>query len=1001
MNPAPRGSRSPTRSHQNQRNSRFSYGKRVARDESDRRLTVIPTPTPVKDRTARTVGRYVTIEEIGAGGFGTVWRAWDTQLSRTVALKLLRGRHEADIARFRREARLAAGLSHPNIAAVYEVGDDPPFIAMQFIDGRSADAVGATLAEALRIVRHAAEAVDEAHRAGIVHRDLKPENIMVDRQGRVFVMDFGLARPTEGGGPQTTELVGTPPYMSPEQVEGGLLDARSDVYSLGATLYSLIAGRPPFAGSIGEILRAILNRDPDRLPVPSEAWTIVARCMEKDPARRYPSAGELARDIERYLAGEPIHARPPTLAYRLAKRLRRNARVVAAAALAVAAVAGLLLPAWWSAEREVRRLADDEQIRAAQRDCVAALRVRLEEASRRDNPGPACDSIASELEALAPAIPEVDILLGDALSMHPLVIQERARFEKAAAAYDRALADGQRRVAALQGRRQLRLRRVLFHLSVTQLTYGTVQYGEAEMGEDLREAGSLAAEALARGDFAEADRLAGESMEAMPETARLLRACARIGAHDYEGAMNDADAATELRPCSVEATFIKAVAAFVRMDHEAVERILPRLRELAPDALPTLVTEALLSVVFDRFDRLPPLLERLATAAEPPEVARAAAAFGWTAIGDFARARVEIELAGSDRPFVLGVRAALRESEGDATGASEDLRRIGDPRAASPLVLIGLLHWYRGDLDRAEACCTRVIEAADGNALAWAARAIVRFSRGDALAAAMDAARAAQLDPGFIALTTQHRQPAAHIALQRAVTAYRAGESADRRGEDPSEHFRRAYAIIEEALAGSPTPHESARLLRNRGAMKLNRAGVLNERNLDDAELLDGSTADYDRAQALHPYSFNAESFECRSHARFLRAAAEWKKARALSPALNESIRDAEAALELEPKRLKSRMLLGRAHWYDAFIAARQGRDPEASATRAIEAVDRLPETFADARERWLLRARSCVYLSRWEEADAGFGRAVESDPACRERIQAEWDEAKRRLGEK
>jgi serine/threonine protein kinase len=192
---------------------------------------------------------------------GEVWKAWDLDLSRWVAVKFLKGAGADEIDRFKREAQLAGKLNHPNIAAVYEVGEagEKPYIAMQFVDGTTlGDAPRLAAQTAARVVRDAARAVDHAHAQGIIHRDLKPDNVMMTRLDKpasgssrapdlhVYVMDFGLARAAEGASGLTLSghIVGTPSYMPPERARGDRVDARADVYSLGATLYELLTGRP-------------------------------------------------------------------------------------------------------------------------------------------------------------------------------------------------------------------------------------------------------------------------------------------------------------------------------------------------------------------------------------------------------------------------------------------------------------------------------------------------------------------------------------------------------------------------------------------------------------------------------------------------------------------------------------------------------------------------------------------------------------------------------------
>jgi len=310
------------------------------------------------DKSGR-LARYVRTEKLGSGGMGEVWKALDTELNRWVALKFLKEEEPAVVSRFLREARTAAGLSHPGIAAIYEVGEAEGrrFIAMQYVPGRTMDSVPWKDRRLLvRLLRDIARALEHAHKSGVIHRDLKPANLMVQEKEdgwNVAILDFGLARPIDRGErlSKSGEVFGTVPYMSPEQSRGEALDVRSDVYSLGATMYELLTGRPPFVGeNLVELIRKIGSEEPSPLrkvnpAIDRDLETIVMACLQKDRGRRYPSARALAADLGRWLKREPILARPPSALYRLRMGLAR--RKAAAAALA-AGLAFASVVAWWA-----------------------------------------------------------------------------------------------------------------------------------------------------------------------------------------------------------------------------------------------------------------------------------------------------------------------------------------------------------------------------------------------------------------------------------------------------------------------------------------------------------------------------------------------------------------------------------------------------------------------------------------------------------------------------
>ena len=320
--------------------------------------------------------RYVVGRRVATGGMGVVYEARDTKLKRTVALKMVRGARFADaaeLARFTIEAEAAAALDHPNIVPIYEVGhvDEQPFFTMKLIDGctltEHVRAGGGTLPgrEAARLLRDVARAVHHAHQRGVLHRDLKPGNILIDREGRPWLTDFGLAKLThrETDLTLTSVPVGTPHYMAPE-VAGGTartFSTAGDVWALGVILWEMIGGMPPFHGTGPvEIMRRIVEEEPawpSGTRADADLLTIARRCLEKQPHRRPADAGEVADELDRWLRGEPIHARPVTPRERAIKWLRRHpAAALLGTVLTVAAVSVWGL--WLRAEAAVSSLTD-------------------------------------------------------------------------------------------------------------------------------------------------------------------------------------------------------------------------------------------------------------------------------------------------------------------------------------------------------------------------------------------------------------------------------------------------------------------------------------------------------------------------------------------------------------------------------------------------------------------------------------------------------------------
>ena len=285
----------------------------------------------------QTISHYKITSKLGEGGMGEVYRATDTKLNRDVALKVLPEAFAADrerMARFSREAQVLASLNHPNIASIYglEDSDDKHALVLELVEGETlAERIqtGAIpVEESLKIALQMAEALEAAHEKGIIHRDLKPANVKITPEGKVKVLDFGIAKLTglESGAEVPTRLtvpstpMGTISYMSPEQALGQGIDVRTDVFSMGAVLYELITGRPPFQGETAvQILNQTLNSTPPapttvNPEVPLELEQIILKALSKDVQDRYQSTQELKRDIERFGNTSDTGSDPPSIA---------------------------------------------------------------------------------------------------------------------------------------------------------------------------------------------------------------------------------------------------------------------------------------------------------------------------------------------------------------------------------------------------------------------------------------------------------------------------------------------------------------------------------------------------------------------------------------------------------------------------------------------------------------------------------------------------------------
>ena len=330
----------------------------------------LETPTEELTRGTTFAGRYEIIEELGKGGMGKVYRVEDKKIKEEVALKLIKPEIASDkktIERFRNELRMARKISHRNVCRMYDLGEEKGthYITMEYVPGEDLKSFirrseQLTVGKAIFIAKQVCDGLEEAHRLGVIHRDLKPQNMMIDKEGNARIMDFGIARSLKGKGiTGAGVMIGTPEYMSPEQVEGKEVDQRSDIYSLGVNLYEMVTGQVPFEGdtpfTIGVKHKSETPKDPKELntQIPEDLSKVILRCMEKDKEKRYQSAGELCSELTKIEQGipttereipkrKPITSREITVTFS-PKKLLIPALVIAALVIAVVIIL-LLLP---------------------------------------------------------------------------------------------------------------------------------------------------------------------------------------------------------------------------------------------------------------------------------------------------------------------------------------------------------------------------------------------------------------------------------------------------------------------------------------------------------------------------------------------------------------------------------------------------------------------------------------------------------------------------------
>lgn len=377
-------------------------------DPSQRTGPHLETPRPDHPDPPNTfppIPGYVLESILGRGGMGIVYRARQTKVDRLVALKMILGSRHAsarDLVRFQIEAESVARLQHPHIVQIHEIGEyeGNPFFSLEYCEGGN---LGSRLkkqlpspSEAARLLATLAQAMHYAHLRGVVHRDLKPVNILLDSAGQPKIADFGLAKRTDSDSDfsQSGAILGTPSYMAPEQAAGKVRDTgpAADVYALGAILYELLTGKPPFQGESSiETIQKVLNEEPVRPSrvrpgVPRDLETICLKCLQKEPASRYASSGDLVDELNRFLEDRPIQARPAGIVEKIWRWCRRSparATLIAAVCLlllGVVIVSSLLAYREHQAKREVAEY--NQNLLREQKEKDAALKSALSGAAR-------------------------------------------------------------------------------------------------------------------------------------------------------------------------------------------------------------------------------------------------------------------------------------------------------------------------------------------------------------------------------------------------------------------------------------------------------------------------------------------------------------------------------------------------------------------------------------------------------------------------------------------
>lgn len=757
------------------------------------------------------IGHYRIVREIGRGAMGVVYEARQENPPRPVALKLVNGESLGTkaITRFRREAEAVGRLNHPNIVRIYEAGEEDsiPYLAMELIEGRGLEREIASgripVRRAVGLFVQAADAIHYAHGEGIIHRDLKPANLMIGPNDRVILTDFGLARDLAAATLTASgAIMGTPMYMPPEQAEGKVneLDARSDVYALGASLYETLTGNPIFAGdTVGTVLHKVLTEEPRALrglvpDLPREVEWIVLKALRKEKERRYQTAAELRDDLKRFLDGGIVQARPTSIVHRAVRTVRRNR--VATAALTAAALAISLGGAAYAhrvARQELREGAlqgAEGQVRSGNVEEALRLLAALVEADPgfargRLEQGRVLGRLGRRADARDAFARTVELDRGSAEAWTELGIAERrlGREAEALAAFERALslqasyalARVERGTAALDAGRVEAAAGDFESVRAGAAPEAMRARAECGLGEIARARGDLEAArrhfdaahayapddpspfvgrgecAAAERDFDAADAEFARAAERSPGDARilLLRAQAALRQGEPPRALAHLDAAQKLSRTDGEAAILRAAA--VPEDHVAAA--LDACLEADPG---------------HRAARSLRAIRRMDQGDAAGAEADAAALGG----GDAAWLRARAGLAGGGgAPAFTGdgaeaalVRARLAAKAGDLTLA----RECAEAAVARPSASLGFTLWEdaralygktqrlegmrddahaRRDLRRVVALCDRAVRLVPDLGAAWWLRAQALFESGRWREAFASADRAVEIHP--------------------------------------------------------------------------------------------------------------------------------------------------------------------------------------------------------------------------------------------------------------
>ena len=840
----------------------------------------VGNPVTASKDPSKQFGKYVRTEKLGAGGMGEVWKALDTELNRWVALKFLKDDDVTSTARFQREARTAAGLSHSGIAAIHEVGEieGRHYIAMQCVQGRTLGSFPKKDRRLLvRLFRDAARALEHAHRHGVIHRDLKPENLIVEEREdgwHVVILDFGLARPIEGGDKlsKSGEVYGTAAYMSPEQAKGDHLDERADVYSLGATMYDVLTGRPPFRGpNLLEVIRKVEHEEPQKLRkinprIHRDLETIVLKCLEKDRERRYPNARELAEDLDRFLNSDPILARPPSTLYRLTMKLGKRKAIACAIGIAVMAVASILwlwTSHWKPQQDQARLFREGMSLREELLKLSMAPKIDRGRLTRR-----AVEARALFEEANARVeTPEAHVMRGRCLQIEGKPAEALVAFERA---HEMAPEDADAKVelarALLMRYRDTRgLHMRLWFRDRGLMSHEFNVDPETDAPRKLRE---------------RAERLL-EERGVQGAKRELLLGLLAFGRGEYPKAAELLAAYNRAEGLDLEAMKFEFDARFMGQDLAGLIKNSDRLLTLAPDSTrwewlghARYQTGDLKGAIAD-YTRALELDPKDVTTLEARGFSMETLEDHAGALADFTRI-IQLEpRASRGYAFRANVRRDLGDSEGAMADHNEAVRL--NPRNSASYIDRGATRLSLGDYQGAIADSTEGLRIDPTQQAGYLNRGQARMKRGDFRSALEDFTKGLEYDPGHPTLYFS-RGEVRLILNETAAGEDDLAKAVEVAGRTASSYFTRAKIHHEQGDGEKALPDYSKAIELN---PRMGEAYVGRGRIHESRGAVDKADADFEKAIELNPKDIHALHMrgEMRSERGDLRGAVEdWTK---------------------------------------------------------------------------------------------------------------------------